>query len=679
MKKIWLLFVVLLGWNTLFSQTNTDWTTYFEQLREDIEDEKVLEILFDDLSYLAAHPLDINTATKEELKPLLFLSDAQIEELLNYRRRYGKMSSLFELKTLRTFDFQTIQWLLPFVYIGKEERFVRAPSPRNLWKYGKSELFVRYDQNLNQKKGYRSVSDSVLTESPNKKYLGEPFYHSLRYSYSFDNRLQAGFVGEKDAGEPFFKQGSTGYDYYSAHAFYKGKRFVRSVALGDFKASFGQGLLMSMDFAPGRYALVAQGERRSNGFRRHYSTNEVDFLRGGAFSVHWGKWDAYAFYSYRKLDARTDSLDVLSFKRDGLHRLQREMDKKRKVPMHTTGLNLRFTSPSVRVGLTGIYYTVGDYSIMPDDKPYNRFAFRGSTNWGVSVDYLLRKKRVKFYGETAVSKNGAIATINALQVSPSSAINASLLYRNYAKDYHVFYGRSFAQRSSMQGEEGVYVGLQIQPFAYWKINAYADLFRFSWLNHNVNAPSWGKEYLCQVDYGGLKPLATTLQYRFRQKETNYTDNDQLRIQPYKQHRIRLQGSYSICTHLNMRTSVDGNLYIDTDGEKKKGWMLSQNLGWKKRNSPLQVDGYLAWFHTDDYSTKVYSYEKSLLYTYNSSSFYGKGIRLALNVRWYMTSHLTVSAKAAWVRYVDRDRIGRDLEEIEGKSKTDLYMNLRWTF
>ena len=32
---------------------------------------------------------------------------------------------------------------------------------------------------------------------------GEPFYHSLRYSYTFEDRLQAGFVAEKDAGEPF--------------------------------------------------------------------------------------------------------------------------------------------------------------------------------------------------------------------------------------------------------------------------------------------------------------------------------------------------------------------------------------------------------------------------------------------------------------------------------------------
>ena len=41
---------------------------------------------------------------------------------------------------------------------------------------------------------------------PNRKYRGEPFYHSLRYSYTFEDRLQAGFVAEKDAGEPFLER-----------------------------------------------------------------------------------------------------------------------------------------------------------------------------------------------------------------------------------------------------------------------------------------------------------------------------------------------------------------------------------------------------------------------------------------------------------------------------------------
>ena len=54
----------------------------------------------------------------------------------------------------------------------------------------------------------------------------------------------------------------------------------------------------------------------------------------------------------------------------------------------------------------------------PDPKPYNLFYFRGSNNFNIGVDYMLKSNRIKFYGETALSKNGAISTLNALQLTP---------------------------------------------------------------------------------------------------------------------------------------------------------------------------------------------------------------------------------------------------------------------
>ena len=62
--------------------------------------------------------------------------------------------------------------------------------------------------------------------------------------------------------------------------FLKDINWLKSLAIGDYKMSFGQGLVISNDFSPSRTAVVAQAERRTNGFRRHFSTNEQDFFRG---------------------------------------------------------------------------------------------------------------------------------------------------------------------------------------------------------------------------------------------------------------------------------------------------------------------------------------------------------------------------------------------------------------
>lgn len=126
-------------------------------------------------------------------------------------------------------------------------------------KRGSNTLQIRYDKCFQQKKGYCSYPDSVLQQYPNRKYLGEPFYHSLRYSYAFDERIQFGLVAEKDAGEPFWNEYHKGYDYYSMHLFLKDmNKWLKSLAIGDYKISFGQGLVISNDFSPSRNALVSQ-------------------------------------------------------------------------------------------------------------------------------------------------------------------------------------------------------------------------------------------------------------------------------------------------------------------------------------------------------------------------------------------------------------------------------------
>lgn len=228
MKKqliILLITVFISGYNA-YSQESVSvdkWKEYIEELAEESANENQLETLYAELSYLSEHPMDLNQVTAEELSRLPFLTDRQIEQLIAYRKKYGEMVSIYELKGVNGLDYQTIQLLLPFVYVGEKTVNKRPFTVKNLLKYGNNELQIRYDRCLQQKKGYSSYPDSVLTRYPNRKYWGEPFYTSLRYAYEFEDYLQAGLVAEKDAGEPFWTGKHKGYDYYSFHALIKSK------------------------------------------------------------------------------------------------------------------------------------------------------------------------------------------------------------------------------------------------------------------------------------------------------------------------------------------------------------------------------------------------------------------------------------------------------------------------
>lgn len=643
------------------------WKEYVEDLADESLDEARLETLYADLSYLSEHPMDLNEVTRDQLSRLPFLSDRQIEQILRYRKRVERFVSLYELKGIEDMDFQTIQLVLPFVYVGEKSVDKIPFTVKNLLKYGSNELLFRYDQCFQQKKGYGSYPDSVLQKYPNRKYLGEPFYASIRYSYNFEDRLQMGFVGEKDAGEPFWSETHKGFDYYSFHFLLKEHGVLKTLAIGDYKVSFGQGLVISNDFSPSRSALVSQAERRNNGFRRHYSTNEQDFFRGVATTLTWKDWDASLFYSYRKLDGAVDKDTFPTVKTDGLHRLSRDWEKRKKVGMQTLGGNVRFARSDVHIGLTALHYSFGGLTLYPQEKPYNRFAFRGKSNFNIGVDYMLKNRWGKLYGETAISGNGAMATLNALRLTPVSYLSLLILYRYYDRRYQAFFGNAFAQNSSVQNEQGVYLGFQWTPFGYWKISAYADFYRFPWLKYQVDYPSVGREYMAQLDYAWNASCSTYFRYKCKEKDEDG-----------KQQRLRWQASYVLASAWHLRTSADG-IFSDYGGDNQMGYSLSQSIGWKPSTIPFRFDTYVAWFSTDGYASRISSYEKNILYAFYMPSFYGKGFRFALSFHWNITRYLSLSAKLGHTYYKDRDKIGTDTEEIAGNQKTDLSALFRWKF
>lgn len=643
------------------------WMEYIEDLAVETENTEQIETLYNELSYLSEHPFNLNTATEKQLRKLPFLSDQQIKGLLIYRRKYGDMVSIYELKGIKEMNKQTIDFLLPFIYVspGKEE--MKRLNIRNIIKYGKNELALRYDQCLETKKGYQQVSDSLLTDSPNKKYVGERFYHSLRYSFIFEENIKMGMVAEKDAGEPFFKTSHKGYDYYSAHFLLQDVGLLKSLAIGDYKASFGQGLVLSYDFTPGRSALITQVERRNNGFRRHYSTNENDFFRGLATTLSIKKVDFSLFYSRRKLDGIVEENEIRSFKTDGLHRIIKDYEKAKTIKMQTLGGNIRYASSNVCIGLTTVYYSFGNKTVRPLSKPYNLFYFRGNENINLGVDYLFKWNKLKFFGETALSKNKAVATLNALQLTPMSYLSFLILFRSYSRKYHSYFGNAFAQNTMVQNEQGLYTSLEFTPFSQWKLALYGDIFRFPWLKYGVDFPSAGKEYMVQAEYSGNKNFTTSFRYKYKNKETN------------DQQRMRVQFAWNGSTSFNLKTSVESVIYKKNKDNRSIGWMISQNMGYKCSSFPVQLDGYIAYFNTNDYWSRMSSYEKNILYAFSMPSCYGKGIRLAASFKLELVKNLSLSAKFACTDYFDREVISSGLEEIQGHVKTDIYTLVRWKF
>ena len=74
--------------------------------------------LYESLYQLYQNPIDLNTATNEELASIYVLSQLQIKNILEHRQQNGDFLSIYELQAVPNLDIETINRLLPFVEIN---------------------------------------------------------------------------------------------------------------------------------------------------------------------------------------------------------------------------------------------------------------------------------------------------------------------------------------------------------------------------------------------------------------------------------------------------------------------------------------------------------------------------------------------------------------------------------
>ena len=654
---------------------NTRWMEYLEELSEEEASEEAIENLFSELSYLSEHPFNLATVGKEDLERLPFLSDLQIKNLLYYLYRNNPLYSIYELKNVEGLDMQTIEYLLPFVCWEEKEETVRPINLRNTLKYGKHEFLLRYDYCFQEKAGYRNDPEEEKAAYPNRYYLGEPYYTSFKYGFQHKEQIQLGFVAEKDAGEPLWNSRHKGADYFSAHLALKNIGILKSAFVGDYRVAFGQGLIINTDFSLTNTSDVMNVNRKAgNNIKRHYSTSESNYLRGAAGTIQLGETNVSLFYSQRTIDATVSGDSVISsIKTDGYRRTINDMLKKDQAQTRILGGNAQWRNDLVSVGMTALYHDFLGKSLNANIQPYNIYYLRGKSNYNLGVDYSLRRKKLFLQGETAVSRNGAWASTHSLQIYPVTGLSFVMRQRYFAKDYQAQYA-AVAGSSSVQNVNGWYLGVVTQPMPLWKISAAVDLVQYPWLKYLIDSPSKSTYALLNLDYSPHAAWKMSVRYKYRERMKNFTLPEQATkvVLPYEQQSLRYQLNIQTHSGLYLKTQLNGNLYQSEHEETSKGYLLAQNVGYAHEKLPIQGDLFLAYFNTDNSSSRISIYEKSILYAFSAPSFSGEGTRSGVTIKWSIVPSLILYLKLAWTHYLDRETISSGLEAIDGCNKVDFY-------
>ena len=687
MNKWWKTYLILclsifFSVDNLFAQS--DWEKVIEQLLDNNDEvsSSNWQNLMEDLSELKEQPISINDATKEQLERFPFLSDRMIENILYYIYKYGPMITEKELMMVKDMDIQTARLLKMFITFQHTEKEEYKPTIKNILKYGKQELCTRLDIPFYTRAGYHPYTSEYIKENPNKRYLGHSFYHNIRYQFHYSDKVYIGLTAEKDAGELFFAgKNQKGYDYYSPYIYIRNLGRVKALALGNYRLNYGYGLVMNTDFSMGKTTTLSTLGSNSNGIKKHSSTDEYNYFQGIAGSIRLtNRLTADAFYSFRKMDGIVDKLFITSIKEDGYHRIPRDYEKKHTFTNQLIGSNLHYNGRYFEVGLTGVY-NVFNKVLNPTARIYNKYYPRGRDFFNIGAYYQLFWKKFTLSGETAMDKNGKLATINILRYSPKESFQLMVMNRFYDLAYQSIYARSIGEGSMVQNESGFYIGLETSFLRYFKLSTYGDLFYFPWKKYQLSKNGTkGFDGVVQLSYSPGYQLDMFIRYRYKNKHKDFTPDDGEKVTlPYIQQKWKYQLNYSPINELMLKTTVDYVRNGHQNKEVSQGILLGQSIGYRFRKIPLQLDAGGAWFSTDDYASRISMYEKGLLYSFSIPSFYGKGERFTFNARYEWGKHIIFQAKYALTHHRDREVISSGLEEIKGSMKSDLYMQVRLKF
>ena len=664
MKKLLLTFLLGLASLTMTAQQSLEWEELLDELYAAGEEHTVTrEENLETLADLAAHPVNLNTATREDLERIPFLTAGQIEELQAYVYQYHGMQSLGELAMIESLDAVRRQLLPYFVRVAPIEKERPFPALKQILAGAKHTLL------------FTSRIPFYRREGDRNGYLGYPYAHSFRYTFRYGDYVQAGLVGAQDAGEPFFAHGnSLGYDHYSFYVLLRKAGRLKTLVAGRYRVNFGQGLVINNSFGFGKSSLLSTLGRQPAGLHAHFSRSAADYLQGTAATVEVARHlDLTAFLSYRTIDAmRSDSGTISTVLKTGYHRTEREMSRKDASAQSAAGTHLGWSYGAFRMGLTGIYSRFSS-DLTPDTTLYyRRYAPSGNGFWNISVDYSCLHHRWSVTGETATDSRGSLATVNNLSFQAASGLSLLAVQRYYGYRYTALFARSTGDNTTVQNESGLLVGADWNIVHGLSLMAYTDLAYFSHPRFGAHTASKAWDNLMTLAYI-YKRWSLRIRYRFRIREKDNAGKTALMHEQTQRGRIAL--AYTAASW-SCRSQID--LAVSSYLKRSSGYMLTETGTWSPA-AWLSLTATAGYFHTSDFASRIYVYERGPLYAFSFPSFYGRGMRCGLFARADLSCRLMFILRCSATRYFDRSTISSGLQQIHSSMMSDLDIQLRWKF
>jgi len=553
---------------------------------------------------------NLNTVSAEELSSLLLLTPQQIQDFVNHRNTFGNFLSLIELQVVSSWDLTTIKQLLPFLYINSSNDRINV---KHTIAQGKHTLLYRTG-------GKPSRYNSKVSWLTKNRQL-------INYKFKYKDLFQAGWIIEKDAGEANLA------DHLGFYFALKNKGIIKHLLIGDFNVNMGQGLIHWQGYAFGRSSNLLSGYRQGNFIQPHTGTDENRFHRGVGLHLRKGNIEFGAFFSKLKIDANiiTDSSNniqwISSFLLSGLHRNDAEIKDKNTVIKLTWGGKIKLQLPTGSINLN-LIQTNFSIPVQKREQPYNQYAIADKHWRNSSLDMAFSTKVGFLFSEIAIDHQLDPAFNIGWLKSLDQKFDIAVIYRNMSAKFRAFESNCISANSEAGNETGLLFSFNFQPHAKHFLEGFADLSKQHWPTFTVDRPEIAKLYSIQYNWRPNKKTEISTRYQIDTRTNNqgYENNHSSLVGQKLTHRWRTHIAISPLESLTIRCRNEIVKVREEFKSFSSGQLSYVEFIFKPATEPLSISFRYTFFSTDDYSSRVYAYERDLSSYYSIPAHFDQGHR-----------------------------------------------------
>jgi hypothetical protein len=626
-------------------------------------------------------PLDLNTATANELQQLPGLTLRLALRIVSFRGVEGPFADVEDLRRIATLPENIYRMIVPFVQV----RTVASPNDvdtaSSWWRTDwQTRALLRTGRRIERARGY--------TGATNVPYLGSP-YRSVVRLRAWNNHLDTGLTTDKRPGEPLQWDPDAqqyGADHLIGYVQLRNRGRIRQLVVGSYQAAFGHGLALwtGARFASA-YGAPRSLLRQGSGVRPYRGTNPHTYFRGVAVTTRLTpQVDATAFVSHRNRDATLDTLQysgevvARSLRSTSLRRTTTERQYRRVLPTTHAGGYVQWQSPQLRVGVLGMYARFG-HPLVPALRPDTRHSMVGrwTTHWSLSAHYGITE-RVALMGEGALTGPEGRSAVLGMQAGVGRG--ATLAIRGYAA--HQRYDPldlGGLEGSGIAGSRGAETRVSLTVHPHWTLygalrQTYTRIPQF-----RTTRPESATRATASVHYDPHARLHLRLQGQWRTNDqrvsTTHPYGPTVPVHASRiQHKMRAHVRYAVTPTLRIDTRTAWTRVQLSDGAE------TGSLLWVEADyAPVpRLSTNMRWtlFGTDSFESRLFAYEPDVLYGFSVPALFEHGQRAHVLAGLDLTSALHLEAKYSVVAYTNRNVVGQGRDQIDSHRIRNWRVQLR---